>query len=66
MAAPAELTKYTSGTVAWYLAITRLNAVRRRVEREGLTAQSRDAFVEGIADLTNGLVEILRERGVTS
>lgn len=52
----------TSAHVDWFLGITRLNAVRRRIEREGMTDQVAQALTETIADLTRAAVAIDGER----
>lgn len=52
----------SAGHVDWFLAITRLNAVRRRVEREGFTRHVGDALAQTLADLTRAAVTIDAER----
>lgn len=52
----------TSAHVDWFLALTRLNAVRRRVEREGMTDHVAQAFTETIADLTKAAAALDVER----
>lgn len=50
------------GHVDWFLAITSLNAVRRRIEREGMTREVAEALSETLADLSRAAVAIDVER----
>lgn len=60
MAAPDGV--MTSAHVDWWLTTTRIHAVRRRVEREGLTPDVRQAFDEAQAELAAELEAIAAER----
>ena len=52
----------TSAHVDWWLAITRLGAIRRRLEREGLTPDVEQAFAESQGELVAALKAIADER----
>jgi len=52
----------TSAHVDWWLTSTRINAIRRRVEREGLTPEIRRVFEEAQAEMATALEAIATER----
>lgn len=62
---PAVPCPEISGHGAWFLALVGLNAVRRRIEREGLTVPVAEALAERIAELTKAAHSIDRERTTT-
>ena len=55
----------TPGQLSWNLAMIRLRAVRRRIDREGLTRPVGDAFTETLAALSAAAVELNMERHAT-
>lgn len=65
MNAPISEPQMSAGHVDWFLAITRTNGVRRRIEREGLTRDVADALQETLADLAKAAVTIDQERLAT-